>query len=411
MNTNNEDSLVRSALITGFCLLLAGRLAAQVPTEIYNFLKVDAPNAPNSEGTWPTAGVLIVSNMFYGATAAGGASGGGTVFGVTTNGTGFVDLYDFPNDLSISTGIYPKYGLVASGGVLYGTTQFGGVGDGGMVCSINIDGTSPALLHAFAVADGTQPTGALLLFGKTLYGTTSSGAKGYGTVFAIGTDGTGFTVLHTFQANSTIDSNNEFHPNPTDGANPMDGVIVSADGSTLYGTTESGGEGTNGAVYAMSIDGTGFRLLYSFPPATSPSDVAAEGCAPIGGLLLSADGATLYGCTSGGGPNNLGTAYSISTGGSSFTVLHGFDALPASRGGINNAQVIASYGPVGGREGVVRDIGIRYLPVYRTWLHLRGLGVRPDHRWQQFRSPAQLRHGLGAEWGYQRRWGHPQPVD
>ena len=341
MNTNNEDSLVRSALITGFCLLLAGRLAAQVPTEIYNFLKVDAPNAPNSEGTWPTAGVLIVSNMFYGATAAGGASGGGTVFGVTTNGTGFVDLYDFPNDLSISTGIYPKYGLVASGGVLYGTTQFGGVGDGGMVCSINIDGTSPALLHAFAVADGTQPTGALLLFGKTLYGTTSSGAKGYGTVFAIGTDGTGFTDLHTFQANSTVDIHNDFYFDPTDGATPMDGVILSADGRTLYGTTESGGEGTNGAVYAMSIDGTGFRLLYSFPPASSPSDVAAEGCAPIGGLLLSADGATLYGCTSGGGPNNLGTAYSVSTGGSSFTVLHGFDALPASRGGINNAQVIA----------------------------------------------------------------------
>ena len=39
----------------------------------------------------------------------------------------------------------------------------------------------------------------LILSGNTLYGTASSGgSSGDGTVFAVNTDGTGFTTLHSF---------------------------------------------------------------------------------------------------------------------------------------------------------------------------------------------------------------------
>ena len=41
----------------------------------------------------------------------------------------------------------------------------------------------------------------LILSGNTLYGTTTGGgSSGNGTVFAINTDGTGFTTLHSFTA-------------------------------------------------------------------------------------------------------------------------------------------------------------------------------------------------------------------
>ena len=56
-------------------------------------------------------------------------------------------------------------------------------------------------LHSFAgyPSDGASPVCGLILSGNTLYGTTvDGGSSGYGTVFAVHTDGTGFTNLHSF---------------------------------------------------------------------------------------------------------------------------------------------------------------------------------------------------------------------
>ncbi len=67
-------------------------------------------------------------------------------------------------------------------------------------------------LHSFTVtsnssnSDGAYPYAKLLLSGNTLYGTAQNGgSSGNGVVFAVNTDGTGFTNLHSFTAlnNST----------------------------------------------------------------------------------------------------------------------------------------------------------------------------------------------------------------
>ena len=48
-------------------------------------------------------------------------------------------------------------------------------------------------------SDGANPYAGLILSGNTLYGTASDGgSSGNGTVFAVNTDGTGFTNLHSF---------------------------------------------------------------------------------------------------------------------------------------------------------------------------------------------------------------------
>jgi len=53
-------------------------------------------------------------------------------------------------------------------------------------------------LHGFPITEGAGPNG-LILSSDTLYGTTVSGGNwGSGTVFAINSDGTGFTNLHNF---------------------------------------------------------------------------------------------------------------------------------------------------------------------------------------------------------------------
>src|SRR5258708_6814701 len=74
------------------------------------------------------------------------------------------------------------------------------------------------VLHSFvAVSDGASPYARLIasVWGNTLYGTTGyGGGSGQGTVFAVNTDGTGFTNLHSFTATSC-----DGCPN-SDGASP-----------------------------------------------------------------------------------------------------------------------------------------------------------------------------------------------
>src|SRR5258708_35662999 len=84
-------------------------------------------------------------------------------------------------------------------------------------------------LHSFTAfnnntnSDGAFPLAGLVLSNSTLYGTASqggSGGSGYGTVFALSMDGSGFTNLHNFGGF------------PGDGIYPHAGLILS--NSTLY---------------------------------------------------------------------------------------------------------------------------------------------------------------------------------
>src|SRR4029077_18380020 len=76
---------------------------------------------------------------------------------------------------------------ILSGNALYGTTSLGGSPDAGTVFAINTDGTGFTTLHTFTGgSDGAYPYGGLILSGNTLYGTASSNyGPGYGTVFRL----------------------------------------------------------------------------------------------------------------------------------------------------------------------------------------------------------------------------------
>src|SRR5262245_54477821 len=66
--------------------------------------------------------------------------------------------------------------LALSGSVLYGTTYSGGTSNMGAIFKINTDGSGFSLLHSFAggTADGREPFAGLTLVGSTLFGTTAS---------------------------------------------------------------------------------------------------------------------------------------------------------------------------------------------------------------------------------------------
>jgi uncharacterized repeat protein (TIGR03803 family) len=251
-----------------------------------------------SDGKVVYGGLVLSSNILFGTTAQGGTApngGKGTIFAINTDGTGFTNLYNFSgiNGFSINNdGAYPYAGLVLSSNTLYGTAQSGGTSGNGTIFAINTDGTGFTNLHNFGGGDGMSPQASLVLCSNTLYGTTFyGGSDNDGTVFSINVDGSGFTNLYVFHGG--------------DGLRPKAELIVF--GNTLYGTTQSGGTGGSGTVFSINTDGTGFTNLYIFK--TTPPN---HGNQPYGGLVLSDD--SLYGTTYQGGVGNIGTAFVLSLG-------------------------------------------------------------------------------------------------
>jgi len=320
VKTRIKHLFILPALLAGLGLIPAGRVTAQTFTNLYSFTATGGAYS-NSDGAYPSAGLILSGNTLYGTTQLGGTNGEGTVFAVHTDGTGFTTLHSFKALINStnSDGANPQAGLFLSGQFLFGTTVNGGTNGNGTVFAVNEDGTGFTVLHTFTAnksgtnSDGATPLGGLIASANdTLYGTANGGGThGNGTVFALNPDGTGFTNLYSFTAFSPVYFNNY------DGENPYGGLVLS-DG-TLYGTTHSAGTNGAGTVFAVATNGTGFTVLHSF---TGTND----GANPYAGLVIS--GSTLFGTAGNGGTSYDGTVFAVNTNGTGFTTPHTFTNSP-----------------------------------------------------------------------------------
>ncbi len=145
--------------------------------------------------------------------------------------------------------------------------------------------------------DGASPNGGVIV---DTFGTTM-----YGTTYSGGKFGKG-TIFALDLLNNQLQTVWDFGNIARDGANPQ-GNLVLANG-TLYGTTQLGGANNEGVVYSVSVTGQNYALLRVF------GSVPGDGSIPtFAGLTLSQDGATLYGTTSAGGSAGQGTVFAVST--------------------------------------------------------------------------------------------------
>ncbi len=255
-------------------------------------------------------GKLVLSGgVLYGTAFSGGAFTNGSVFRLNTNGTDFVTLKSFgvtttneSGAFTNSEGASPQASLVLDGeGILYGTTVFGGLSGRGTVFRIRTNGSEFAVLKHFSAlssisprtnSDGASPISGLIIAGNVLYGTTwLGGYGGRGTVFKLNTDGTGYTVLKHFAI--------------SDGAAPFAGLAIS--GNTLYGTTRSGGSGTNGTIFKVNTDGSNFLVLRHFSASLGSTNI--DGAKPEAGLFF--EGTSLYGTTQLGGNAARGVVFKL----------------------------------------------------------------------------------------------------
>ena len=301
-------------------------------TNLYSFSAVSVPNSSgtNSDGAVPTAGLILSSSMLYGIAGYGGSSGNGTVFAISTNGTGFTNLYNFTarSNSTNSDGANPA-GLMLSGNTLYGDGEYWWQFGHAVRCSLSTP-MAPVLqtcivrsrqLLALPASmatnsDGAYPQAGLILLGNTFYGVApNGGVSGWGTIFAVNTDGTGFTNLHNFTALSGPHSGTN-----SDGANPFGRLILS--GNTLYGTTHRGGSSDSGTVFAVNTDGTSFTNLHSFAKAgvSGSSGPNWDGANPKCRTDFIRQ-QPVWDSAYAGGSSGSGTVFAINTDGTGFTNL------------------------------------------------------------------------------------------
>ena len=156
----------------------------------------------------------------------------------------------------------------------------------------------PTILVNFDNDNGATPEASLIADSNgNLFGTTAlGGAYGYGVVFEIAKTSSGYASTPTILFN--FDSIN--------GASPVAGLSMDANGN-LFGTTSQGGGAGNGTVFEM-VKTSG---VYAGTPTTLASFNGSNGSLPPTNLMPDASG-NLFSTTVGGGSNNTGTVFEIS---------------------------------------------------------------------------------------------------
>jgi uncharacterized repeat protein (TIGR03803 family) len=205
-----------------------------------------------------------------------------------------------------SDGAYPSALAVDNSGNLFGTTTQGGdisacstSGCGNVFELSQLNGHwGERVLMDFITQEGLpQPVGPMVVDAKgNVYGTTVQGGDpscNCGEVFQL-TKGGGvwtFNVLHTFLGG------------PTDGQNPVSGLVQDSAGN-IYGATGQGGMYGPGSIFELSPAAGGgwtFSIIHSF-------GLAGDGGDPYGPISIDASG-NLYGTTTGGGFFGYGMAF------------------------------------------------------------------------------------------------------
>ncbi len=322
-STDFDSQMPLAALLEGPDGFLYGTASAGGSNEVGTVFRMNKQGGAyavihdfefGADGQAPAAPLLKgVDGFLYGTASIGGSRFGGALFKLNTNGSIYTLLYNFgaPTD-----GRVPLAPLIqGADGRLYGTTSAGGgksgnATDGGAVFAVATNGIGYTVLHSFSRTggDAQSPNSLIRANDGMLYGTTLAGGDfGGGTVFRVSTNGSNYSILRHFQYTNVLVGSEQILPSR---------LLEGADGS-LYGTTQFGGTAGVGTIYRVQRDGSGFTLLKSFTRLTS------DGRNPVAGLFQDDDG-VLYGTTQFGGSGNSGTIFRIQTNGAGFALLWQF---------------------------------------------------------------------------------------
>ena len=286
--------------------------------------------AGGSTGAEPTAGLISdARGNLYGTTSASmvGQNGPGNVYRLTKGQSGWPLSALAVFGQSMQDGYQPHSRLtIGPDGAFYGTTLFGGddqsCGGGGCGTVFRIDPAASfahTIIYQFSYSSGARPLSELTFDSAgNMFGTTTAGGSNLGgTVFELTRQGNQWTysAIYSFSG-------------PSDGAEPVGGLIFDSAGN-LFGTTLQGGSDCYcGVAFELSpsAGGWSYRVLQVFDDSS--------GLWPSGGLVIDSAG-NLFGTTSAGGPGQnggAGTVFELSPSGNNwiFSTIYAFPYLGGS---------------------------------------------------------------------------------
>jgi len=197
--------------------------------------------------------------------------------------------------------------ILGSDGNFYGAAQIT-TWETSLVTGGNVFSLTPAgkftVLHTFTPGanknfpDGDLP-GALIegpdgnLYGETIYGGIDGcdGDCGYGVLFRVSRNGTGFQLVHKFCSEADC----------ADGYNPY-GMVIGDDGN-LYGTTNSGGSNNVGTIFRVTPSSGAYEVVFNFSSSASgeyPSNLVEGSNGTLYGTSSGTSGELLFNFTPGG---------------------------------------------------------------------------------------------------------------
>ena len=234
--------------------------------------------------------------------------------------------------------------------VLIGMTAAGGASGNGSLYQLNSDGSHFRLLHSFVPAEGDVPHGFVIQQGNTIYGMTRLGgitpaqsafatqadfsnyADGNGVVFAYDLTHHSYRILHRFGYAGPL-AQPTLPRGVVDGAVPDHGGLVLSHGR-LWGLTTQGGANEGGVVFSVKLDGTGYTIHHAFGAPTLAGDLSQ----PHGTLMPGSDG-MLYALTSLGGATGSGGVLRVNPSNGNYRIVYSFGGGTGGVDGIDNPVV------------------------------------------------------------------------
>jgi uncharacterized repeat protein (TIGR03803 family) len=223
--------------------------------------------------------ISLFAQTYYGMTAYGGQSGGGTIFSIKADGSNYSVRYQFQSPTPGSEPTYLK--LIEVNGKFYGATEKGGIYNNGVFFEYDYNSKQYKVIINFdGLANGSRPMGSLLTASNgKIYGRTISGADGFGTLYEYNVSTHQFRVVYAFQ--------------PGDLSTGFGGVVEGSVGKLYglgYGTH---GDSSHGTIWEYDLSTNTYSLKYNIPNYSL-------GDSPVGELLLAPNG-KFYGVTNTGG--------------------------------------------------------------------------------------------------------------
>jgi uncharacterized repeat protein (TIGR03803 family) len=264
-----------------------------------------------ANGSRPTAIVVDSDKNLFGVTSAttsgSSTTGPGNVFEIAAGTSTINVLATFPS------GVAGNILIIDKSDNLFGTTVGGGANNTGFIFEV-VHGTSTIKTLASFPAVPTAPT-------ASASNQVLTDVDSEGNLFGIDANRNPFRLIQGATAITSLDSSLA--------AGASDGVtdLRLASDNTLLGTTQSGGTGGAGSIFAILPGTATLNTLASF-------DAATTGANPVGITFRKSTG-DLVGFTAGGGANGGGTIFRLPVGGATISTIASFSSdtgtTPASR--------------------------------------------------------------------------------